>query len=142
MRAVYAAMRAIHAVELFAHICPARLLQTVSAMTLLEAVKVLLVEDHDDTRQMYAEVLAMLGADVVAVARVSDGLERLTEFKPHVVISDIDLGVPAIAVTGRNVRQQALDGGFALYLMKPVDPFVLGVEVARLTRAKGRLDSW
>jgi CheY-like chemotaxis protein len=115
---------------------------------LLAGVKALLVEDHEDTRLMYSEALASLGAEVVAVSTATEGLEKLAELRPHVVISDIGLpddpytlsqkakasGVPAIALTGRNVRQRALDDGYCLFLMKPVDPFTLGEEIARLVR--------
>lgn len=55
--------------------------------------KVLLVEDEEFTRGLLANLLTKSGAQVRATASVAGALEILAEFEPHVVITDLDLGV-------------------------------------------------
>ncbi len=51
---------------------------------------VLLVEDHEDTRQMYAEFLGM-SFDVICAADGETGLARLRERRIDLVITDLSL---------------------------------------------------
>jgi two-component system CheB/CheR fusion protein len=51
---------------------------------------VLLVEDHDDTRQMYAEFLGM-SFDVICAADGEKGLALLRERRMDLVITDLSL---------------------------------------------------
>lgn len=57
----------------------------------LDGVRVLLVEDDEDSRDLLATILEEAGAEVVAVARVEEVLERLAEATPDVLLSDIGL---------------------------------------------------
>ena len=51
---------------------------------------ILLVEDHQDTRQMYAEFLGM-GFEVMTAADGEQGLEAARLHRPDLIITDISL---------------------------------------------------
>jgi PAS domain S-box-containing protein len=120
---------------------------------MLKGVKVLLVEDEPDARELIALALRQSGAAVEAVDSAGNALDRMKFFNPDVLLSDIGLPVqsgydlirhiramsttlnkvPAIALTAfatENDRQMSLAAGFHAHLAKPVDPQHL-VEVIR-----------
>ncbi len=112
----------------------------------LQGLRVLIVDDDDDSRDFLVVVLEQSGAIATAVSSASRALEILVSFKPHVLLSDIGMPeldgynlirqirklpptlggqIPAIALTayaGEKDRQQALDAGFQKHLSKPVLP--------------------
>jgi CheY-like chemotaxis protein len=111
----------------------------------LEGVRVLLVEDHADSREAMALALRSRGALVRAAASASEALELARRELPAILVSDIGMPetsglelirqvreqakergahVPAIALTGfasAQERQQALEAGYDRHLPKPVD---------------------
>jgi len=107
----------------------------------LNAVRVLLVEDDDDTRELVRATLENAGASVEAVATADDARRELLADPPDVLISDIRMpeedgyslirslrsaGVvlPAIALTAYARREDADDAyaaGFQVHLPKPID---------------------
>jgi CheY-like chemotaxis protein len=125
----------------------------------LEGVRVLLVEDDDDTRESYAAMLSALGVDVRAAPSAAAGLATLTEFRPQAILSDIAMpeedgfsfirkvrrleparggAVPAAALTALasdDDRQRALKAGYQLHISKPVD-------AVRLATVIGTLIDW
>ena len=54
-------------------------------------LSILLVEDNDDGREMLAELLAVLGHDVVGVATAEDALLRLQDRAFDVLLTDVSL---------------------------------------------------
>jgi len=108
----------------------------------LVSVRVLLVEDQDRDREIFASVLRLAGAEVTAVSSGRQALRALKESPPDVLVSDVimpdgdglwlirevralDSGgdVPAIALTplvGNADRRRILDAGFTAHLPKPV----------------------
>lgn len=52
--------------------------------------RILLVEDHDDTRQMYAEFLAM-AFDVTTAADAEEALRIMHDQAPDVLVTDLSL---------------------------------------------------
>ncbi|MBD1915036.1 MULTISPECIES: ATP-binding protein [Cyanophyceae] len=124
--------------------------------TPLKGVKVLLVDDEIDTRDVFSFLLEQAGAEVVAVASAAAALAALPQLKPDLLLSDI--GMPningyqlmrqirtlppeqggtlaAIALTayaGELDQQQALAAGFQLHLAKPVEPKELIGAIATL----------
>ncbi|MEI7540603.1 MAG: response regulator [Actinomycetes bacterium] len=58
-----------------------------------KSIRVLLVEDEDFTRILVKELLESSGLNTAAVHSVTDALAQMETFDPHVVISDLDLGV-------------------------------------------------
>ena len=111
----------------------------------LDGLRVLLVEDEPDARELIALALQQSGANVEAVDSVRDALASLNLFKPDVLLSDIGLPIesgydlirkvrtldgdtrqlPAIALTAfatENDRQKSLAAGFHVHLAKPIEP--------------------
>ena len=122
----------------------------------LKGIRVLLVEDHADTRELLTMALEGRGADVTAVSTATETLDALGRLQPHVIVSDIALSgddgyelmrqirllevghadaVPAVAVTafsGAEDRDRAFAAGFQRHLVKPVDAAVLARVVLQL----------
>lgn len=112
---------------------------------LLNGIRILLVEDEPDARELIALTLKSSGADVEAVDSAGQALRCLQSFTPDVLLSDIGLPVesgydlirsvraltsdlnkvPAIALTAfvtENDRQMSISAGFHEHLAKPVEP--------------------
>lgn len=122
----------------------------------LGGLKVLVVDDDDDSRDFLVEALERRGATVSAAAGARAALVELRHFRPDVLVSDIampdqdgydlirhvralpaELGgqVPAVAVTAhtrKDVREHASAAGFQRILAKPVDVDQLSAVVATL----------
>jgi CheY-like chemotaxis protein len=124
----------------------------------LSGIRVLLVEDDSDTRDVLALGLELSGAEVTAVGSAAAALEALPRIRPHVLLSDIGMSgedgyelirrirqmpaaegghVPAAAVTAFTLaddRQRALKAGYMAHFAKPVDTRTLIQTVASLAR--------
>src|SRR4029450_12663290 len=57
----------------------------------LDGVRVLLVEDDEDRREVLTLGLELQGAEVRAVGSAKDALRTVDGFCPHVILSDIGL---------------------------------------------------
>ena len=112
--------------------------------SLVAGLKVLILEDSDDSRELLGMVLSSKGCEVSLVSSVPDALRAAREFLPDVIISDIGLPgedgyafvrklrvipefsvTPIIALTGFAMEQdkdQAFSAGFDSHISKPVDP--------------------
>lgn len=125
----------------------------------LNGIRVLVVEDDDDTRDAYAAMLRSLGAEVRAEPSSAAGLRALEEFQAQVILSDIampgedgltfienvrrlppDRGgrVPAAAITAlasREDRERSLRAGFQLHVAKPIEAARLATTVGTLARS-------
>jgi signal transduction histidine kinase/ActR/RegA family two-component response regulator len=115
--------------------------------------RILIVEDIKDARETLQELLELQGYDVEIASDGPEGLAKLLAEPPDVALIDIGLpglsgydvasraraagktaGVRLIALTGYGQpedRARALDAGFDLHVVKPIDP----VELERLLRA-------
>jgi CheY-like chemotaxis protein len=119
----------------------------------LAGVRVLVVEDHDDSRDLLEQILAHGGARVIAAPSAEEALAHLGEV--DVVITDISMprhdgfwllreierrhpSMPVIAVSGySDLQEKALrEASFARVLRKPIDPWVLCREVATVRRRR------
>ncbi|GBE90299.1 ATP-binding protein [Nostoc cycadae] len=122
----------------------------------LTGVRVLVVEDDEDSRDFLVFTLEEYGATVMAAANAATGFEILPEFQPDVLISDIGMPledgyslirrirrweatqgrkIPAIALTAyakNEDTQQALAAGFHKHLAKPIEPVQLATAVVSL----------
>ena len=129
----------------------------------LDGLRVLVVDDEADARELVATLLKQCGVEVTAVATVSEGLEALQQLKPNVLVSDIGMPqedgyalirkvraldaeqggqIPAVALTAyarAEDRIRALAAGFQLHIPKPVNSQELVAVVANLAgrTAKG-----
>ncbi|MBD2450482.1 PAS domain S-box protein [Nostoc sp. FACHB-152] len=115
----------------------------------LSGVKILVVDDEPDIRDLVTFILQDYGVDVTAVTSAGEALEEISQSLPDILISDIGMpevdgymlirqlrqqppeqggNIPAIALTayaGEMNQQQALASGFQMHVSKPVDPDVL-----------------
>ena len=110
----------------------------------LRGVRVLIVDDEQDARDVIADVMTEAGADVTKAGSAAEAFQLLQLDPPHLLISDIGMpnedgyqllrriralppekggDVPAIALTAY-ARQEdiraAAEAGFQLHLAKPV----------------------
>jgi CheY-like chemotaxis protein len=105
----------------------------------LGALRVLMIEDHEDTAIVMAHMLEDMGHNVVSANSVASAVDVLTREKFDLIVSDIGLpdgnGVslihavrsfchaPAIALTGYGMREdveRCLNAGFNKHVTKPV----------------------
>ena len=124
----------------------------------LEGVRVLVVEDDADTRELVATVLGKAGAVTFTASNARDGIGMVPRVRPDVLVCDLAMpdqdglavvqqvkawaaeaavALPALALTAyarAEDREQALAEGFDRYLTKPVEPSELVRAVAGLTR--------
>ena len=128
-------------------------------LPVLTSVRVVVVDDDADTRELLTTVLGEAGADVVAVQSARDALAAIQSRAPDIIIADIgmpeeagyalirrvraiaaDRGgrAPAIALTAyarTEDRERALAAGFQVHLSKPFNPTAVVQVVARLLTA-------
>lgn len=124
----------------------------------LKNLKVLVVDDEEDARDLLVAVLEKCGAIVSSAGTAAEGMEKLLLDRPDVLISDIGMpredgyefirkvralgheagaNIPAAALTAyarAEDRRKALDAGFMMHIPKPVEPAELVAVVANLTR--------
>jgi PAS domain S-box-containing protein len=122
----------------------------------LDGVRVLLVEDAQDARELITLLLRERGAEVRTATHGREAMERLAEALPDVLISDIGLPgedghallkrmrewteardhwLPAIALTayaGAEDARRAYRAGFQVHMAKPLEADALVQSVARL----------
>jgi signal transduction histidine kinase/ActR/RegA family two-component response regulator len=122
----------------------------------LRGIRILLVEDNDDSRETLENLLVTLGAVVRSAASADQAFTLLKDFAPHVILSDLSMPgesgfafiqrmrrsengtkrrVPAIAVSAfTNIETQhtAFDSGFDAHVAKPVNLVELAEEILRL----------
>jgi CheY-like chemotaxis protein len=109
-------------------------------------VRVLVVDDEQDTRRLISTVIAQTGAEVAACASAGEALEKIETWRPHILMSDIGMPgedgyalikrvralpperggrTPAAALTAYardEDRTRALAAGYQLHIAKPFNP--------------------
>jgi two-component system, OmpR family, response regulator len=121
-------------------------------------LRVLLVEDDDDNRELMAEVLASSGCEVLSAATGQEGLKTLSESSVDVVVTDVGMPgmgglevaraakaiaptVPVVIVTGWAEREDVASARgkqVDAILVKPVDPDALAQTVTDVAQGRGR----
>jgi PAS domain S-box-containing protein len=131
------------------------------SMASLAHVRVLLIDDDADARDLSRAVLEECGARVKAVSSGAEALAVLAEtprdLLPQVIVSDLGMptedgyqvirrlrafdadlsGIPAVAVSGYASSEdvhRALNAGFQLHVAKPMDPAAFVAAIAELVR--------
>lgn len=125
----------------------------------LTGMRVLVVDDEADARELLVTVLEQFGAEPRAAGSVAEALEVLEELRPDVIVSDIGMPgedgyvllrkvrmleaargspcIPAVALTAYargEDRRRALMAGFRMHVAKPVEPVELAEAIARAAR--------
>jgi len=127
----------------------------------LAGLRVLVVDDEHDSREVLSVMLTRHGAEAQAAESAAEAIRILVEWRPDVLVSDVGLpgedgyelirkvralpadqggAIPAIALTAyanSQDRQRALSNGFQTHLAKPIEPIELAQVIAR---AAGRDD--
>jgi len=122
----------------------------------LDNVRILVVDDEPDGRELIARILQERGAKAQTAENGADALRLLSEHNFDVLLSDIGMAamdgfdlirrvrsfdekrqspLPAIAITAYarpEDRQRSLLAGFHMHLSKPIDPRELVASVAGL----------
>ncbi len=123
-------------------------------------LRVLVVEDDPDARDLLAELLGSCGAQVQTASSVAAAIDRFQRDRPEVILSDIsmpgedgyalatrirslpdDAGgqTPMVALTafaGERERTRALVSGFNAHVAKPVEPAELLDLLATMRRSQ------
>ena len=131
----------------------------------LGGIRVLVVDDVTDDREVLARLLQQEGAIVLTAASAAEGLATLECERPQVLLSDISMPgedgyafvrrvralpvhrggmTPAAAVTAfasAEERRHSLAAGFHAHISKPVDPRVLARLVAALAARTSRREA-
>jgi two-component system phosphate regulon response regulator OmpR len=111
---------------------------------MLTGVRVLVVEDHEDSRDILQQVLIHEGALVSTAASAREALAKIGVV--DVVVTDVAMpgegglwlsaqieqsphGLPVIAVTGFADDDDVAGASFARVLRKPIDPWRLCTEI-------------
>ncbi len=126
----------------------------------LAGLRVLVLEDDEDSRMLAAALLESAGATVFVASTVAEGLGAFARISPQVVVSDLGLPgedgfaflrqvravpgpgrtVPLVAMTASARTEDvdlALAAGFDDHVAKPMRPGALVECVGRLARAGG-----
>lgn len=118
----------------------------------------ILVDDHDDTREGFAEYLEVNGLDVLAAASAEEFGSILDSAVPDVIVLDLQMprvdgwelarrirstpglrDVPLVAFSAcvtPTERARAEEAGFDLFLGKPCDPSIILRELRRLVTSR------
>jgi signal transduction histidine kinase/CheY-like chemotaxis protein len=127
----------------------------------LAGLRILVVDDEPDARELLRELLERCGSEVTTAESASAALQAIGRSRPDVLISDIGMPeedgyaliqkvraaeaspgerIPAIALTAyarAQDRVRALSAGFNVHVPKPIEPVELIVVVASLTGRTG-----
>jgi two-component system cell cycle response regulator DivK len=111
---------------------------------------VLIVDDHDDTRELYIVSLAALGFEAIEASDGEQAFRRAWESHPDIVVTDLTLcgadgwqlvqnlkreartrDIPVVLLTGHaapSLRERAEREGCAAFVVKPCLPDELATE--------------
>jgi CheY-like chemotaxis protein len=121
-------------------------------------VRVLLVEDDDDNRELMSEVLQAAGYEVTTASCGAEGLRKLSETSVDVVVTDVGMPgmgglevaravkeiaptVPVVIVTGYAEREDiasARGREVDAVLVKPIDPDSLTAALDEVMKGRRR----
>jgi PAS domain S-box-containing protein len=122
---------------------------------LLSGLRLLIVDDEADARELLAAAFTQMGARVRVVSSADEALDAIERERPHVLISDIGMPVqdgyalaqrvrasengkrrlPAVALTAYATAddvRRALAAGYDLHIAKPVDALTLARTLVEL----------
>ena len=127
---------------------------------ILEGLRILVVDDEADSRDLVKAILTGCGAEVNCCESAADGIKAVREWKPDLLVSDIGMPgedgyslikkvrnlrskrakqLPAIALTAYATKEdkaRALSVGFQMHVAKPIEPETLVMSIASVVGRK------
>jgi CheY-like chemotaxis protein len=113
---------------------------------LLDGLRILVVDDETDSRDLVAAILTRCGSEVKCCETAAEAIKTLRAWKPDLLVSDIGMPhedgyslikklrklrlklareIPAVALTAYATdddRERALSAGFQMHVAKPIEP--------------------
>ncbi|MGI9065400.1 MAG: response regulator [Pyrinomonadaceae bacterium] len=126
----------------------------------LEGLRILVVDDEVDSRDLVSAILTRCGSEVNCCESAAEALKAIRDWKPDLLVSDIGMPnedgyslvrkmrrmrskrareTPAVALTAyvtNEDRELARAAGFQLHLAKPIVPTALVLSIAAATGRK------
>lgn len=123
----------------------------------LASLRVLVVDDEEDTRELLRSIIEACGGIVTTASSSEDALAELREASFDVLVSDVGMpeedgyrfiarvralpeeqggGIPAVALTAytrMEDRTRALLAGFTTHVPKPIEPVELMAVIASMS---------
>jgi PAS domain S-box-containing protein len=130
----------------------------------LSGLRVLVVDDEPDTREMLRIMIERFGAQVRVCASSREAVGVFQEWPPDIIVSDIEMPgedgyqlmrqirdlaptrggtTPAVALTAyarAEDRARAISAGYQMHVAKPADPVELALAIARLASRRNGSD--
>jgi CheY-like chemotaxis protein len=131
-----------------------------SALKVLKGLRILVVDDEADSRDLVSAILMRCGSDVNCCKSAADGMKAFMSWKPDLLVSDIGMPVedgyslikklrklktkhareiPAIALTAyatKEDQERTLSSGFQMHVAKPIVPEKLITSIAKAMSSK------
>jgi CheY-like chemotaxis protein len=128
------------------------------ALPSLAGLRILVVDDEPEAREIVSAILGEAGAEVATAENARQAVDLVIRWKPHLLISDIGMPnedgyelirkvralspenggqIPAVALTAfarTQDRLKVLSAGYQMHVPKPVEPVELATVVASLTK--------
>jgi hypothetical protein len=126
----------------------------------LRGIRVLVVDDDSDARDLLRQMFRERGADVLVAGGAEEGVRMVEEHRPNVLVSDVAMPLrdgydlvrdlrgrgfgrdrlPAIAISAfarKEDRDRAFAAGYQAHFSKPIDAQKVAATIAALTRRQG-----
>jgi signal transduction histidine kinase/DNA-binding response OmpR family regulator len=127
---------------------------------ILEGLRILVVDDEVDSRDLVSAILTRCGSEVNCCESASDAIKAIQDWKPDLLVSDIGMPnedgyslikkmrklkskrarqTPAVALTAyvtQEDRERALAAGFQMHVPKPIEPTALVMSIVAATGRK------
>lgn len=140
-------------------------LQPFGSFEVLQGLRVLVVDDEPDARDLLSTILKRCGSDVRCSESAADAMQAFADWDPDILVSDIGMpnedgysfikrvrqlnsnraqNIPAVALTAYATdedRLRALDAGFQTHVAKPIEPEVFVSSIASVLRSAEELAS-
>jgi CheY-like chemotaxis protein len=121
-------------------------MQPFSSAEVLQGLRVLVVDDEPDARDLLSTILKRCGSEVRCSESAAEAMQAFSEWEPDVLVSDIGMPnedgyafikrvrqldsnraqkIPAVALTAYATdedRIRALEAGFQTHVAKPIEP--------------------
>jgi CheY-like chemotaxis protein len=139
---------------------PAVNITTPGFSRILEGLRILVVDDEADSRDLVKAILTECGGEVKCCESAAEGIQAVKEWKPDLLVSDIGMPVedgyslikkvrnlrskrakqlPAVALTAYATKEdkaRALSAGFQMHVAKPIEPETLAMSIASVVGRK------